>query len=138
MNFLKKIAARLGSEPPAAPTAPHLKLGRGGEDAAASHLEGLGYKLLKRDFRCPLGEIDLIARDADTVVFVEVKTRSSYDYGTPEEGITERQKRRIVRAALVYLKRLKGHPPARFDVVAVDENGLRHHKNAFSAEGYTY
>ena len=59
-------------------------LGRSGEDRAARHLAGLGYRVLERNYRTPQGEIDLIALDGDTVVFVEVKTRTSDSFGAPE------------------------------------------------------
>jgi len=95
-------------------------LGRSGEDRAARHLQGLGYRVLERNFRTSHGEIDLIALDGDTVVFVEVKTRTSGAYGAPELAVDRRKQERMVKAALGYLKRAQLHQAAcRFDVVAI-------------------
>jgi putative endonuclease len=138
-EILERMLSRLRpSQAKAAASAPHLELGREGEEQAAQFLERRGLRILERGWRSPLGQIDLIARDGDTIVFIEVKTRSTGDFGLPEEAVTDKQRRRIVRAALAYLKRLPGHPPARFDVVAIDDAGPRHYKDAFPAEGWTY
>ena len=95
-------------------------LGKSGEDRAAKHLAGLGYRLLERNYRTPQGEIDLIALDGDTVVFVEVKTRTNDAFGAPELAVNPTKQRRMVNAALGYLKQKKLHSMAcRFDVVAV-------------------
>jgi putative endonuclease len=95
-------------------------LGRSGEDRAAKHLAGLGYRILERNYRTPLGEIDLIALDGETVVFVEVKTRTSDAYGAPELAVNPAKQQRMVKAALGYLKQKKLHQMAcRFDVVAI-------------------
>jgi putative endonuclease len=95
-------------------------LGRTGEDLAAKHLEGRGYIILDRNYRAPHGEIDLIALDNGTVVFVEVKTRATGAYGAPELAVDLRKQGHLVRAALGYLKHKKLHQmPCRFDVVAI-------------------
>lgn len=95
-------------------------LGRTGEDRAAKHLSGLGYRILDRNFRTPHGEIDLIALDGDTVVFVEVKTRTGDAFGAPELAVDGRKQNRMVKAALSYLKRRRlQQMPCRFDVVAI-------------------
>jgi putative endonuclease len=95
-------------------------LGRSGEDRAARHLAGLGYRVLERNYRTPQGEIDLIALDGDTVVFVEVKTRTSDSFGAPELAVNPTKQQRMVKAALGYLKQKKLHQMAcRFDVVAI-------------------
>ena len=117
-------------------------LGQRGEAAAARHLRRLGYKLISGSTRSRLGEIDIIAVDGRTVVFVEVKTRQSHDAGHPAEAVTPDKQQRLTRLALGYLKRhgLLQHS-ARFDVVAVTwPNGqrrpiLEHVKNAFEATG---
>lgn len=75
------------------------ELGRAGEDAAARHLRACGYRILQRNWRCRFGEIDLIADRAGVLVFVEVKTRSSLDYGHPFEAITFRKLARLRRLA---------------------------------------
>ena len=99
-------------------------LGRTGEDLAAKHLAGRGYAILERNYRAPYGEIDLIALDGGTVVFVEVKTRTTDAYGAPELAVDLRKQERMVKAALGYLKHKKLHQmPCRFDVVAISGAG---------------
>lgn len=96
-------------------------LGRRGEDLAAEHLVREGYRLLQRNYRCRLGEIDLVARDGEAVVFVEVKTRRSKAFGTSAEAVSASKQARLLRLADCYLRdRGLGNPPCRFDVVAVD------------------
>lgn len=94
--------------------------GRKGESAAAQFLTQHGMKLLSHNFRCPLGEIDLVGLEGKTIVFVEVRSRSTSRYGTPQESITIGKQKRLTRLARWYLKKngLEGKP-ARFDVVAV-------------------
>jgi putative endonuclease len=98
--------------------------GKEGESAAAEYLLSSGIKILERNFRCPLGEIDLIAKDEKTIVFVEVRARQSDGICSPEESITLNKRRRVARAALWYLKQ-RGLQSfyVRFDVVAVRWNG---------------
>lgn len=94
-------------------------LGERGENVAAKHLHKLGYRILGRNFRTPMGEIDIVARDGKTLVFVEVKTRQ-FDDPTPEEQINPAKMHQISKAAKFYLSRYgQPQPPARFDVVAV-------------------
>ena len=96
-------------------------LGKTGETLAAGFLERRGYRILQRNYRTPPGEIDLVAQDGKTLVFVEVKTRRSYRYGSAKTSVTAEKRRRLSLAALVYLKRTGlMHTPARFDVVTVD------------------
>jgi len=91
-----------------------------GETAAAAYLEREGYQLLERNYRCPLGEIDLVAADGGEIVFIEVRTRSSVTFGTPQESVDGRKQMRLRRLAAYYLTG-KGwaERPCRFDVVAV-------------------
>ncbi|MDP3711422.1 MAG: YraN family protein [Mycobacteriales bacterium] len=99
------------------------ELGRYGEDLAAQHLEGSGYTLLDRNWRCARGELDLVALAPDgTVCFVEVKTRTGTGYGVPSEAVTRLKATRIHRLALAWLSdhRPDGHRGAlRFDVVSI-------------------
>ncbi len=98
--------------------------GKQGENAAAEYLAGSGIRILERNFRCPLGEIDLVAKDGRTIVFVEVRARQADGLCSPEESITVYKRRRLTRAALWYLKQrglLDSH--ARFDVIAIRWNG---------------
>jgi putative endonuclease len=96
-------------------------VGRAGENAAAEHLEHLGYILLERNWRCRIGEIDLIALDGNTLVFVEVRSRTNPTrYGTAIEAVTPRKCRQVREVATAYLKQRGGLPqPLRFDVVAI-------------------
>ncbi|MCK5179180.1 MAG: YraN family protein [Candidatus Omnitrophica bacterium] len=103
------------------------QLGRAGEDVAVMFLEREGYHILRRNFRNKLGEIDIIAKDHDTVCFIEVKTRKSDAFGSPFESVTKAKQRKIIYVALSYLK-MQGRDEAnvRFDVVSVilgDEDG---------------
>lgn len=96
------------------------ELGRAGEEAAAAHLEGKGYRILRRNFRTRAGEIDLLARDGGTLVFVEVKARSGERFGAPEEAVGRERLERIARAGQLYLRGIRGPDlPYRIDVVAV-------------------
>lgn len=102
-------------------------MGRRGEEIAARHLRRIGYKILYRNFRAPKGgEVDLVCRDGDTLVFVEVKTRSSEAFGAPAEAVTSSKQQLIARGAQAWLK-LLGHPDIyyRFDIVEVRMNGKK-------------
>lgn len=95
-------------------------LGSEGEQRAARYLEQQGYRILERNYQASCGEIDLIALDRGELVFVEVKTRSTDAYGSPELAVTPRKQQRMIRAALGYVKHRGMHQvPCRFDVVAV-------------------
>jgi putative endonuclease len=112
---------------------------RWGEGIAATWLRLKGYRIVARNWRCPHGELDLVARHGDTLVFVEVKTRASRAAGSPEEAVDRRKQARLVRLAQAYLARLGGEPPpCRFDVVAVEGSRLvprlRHLRAAFRAD----
>jgi putative endonuclease len=97
--------------------------GREGERSACQYLLDSGMKIIDRNFRCPLGEIDLIAQDGKTIVFVEVRSRQLDGICSPEESITVTKRRRVARAALWYLKqRGLQNCNARFDVVAIRWN----------------
>lgn len=91
--------------------------GRRAEAIAASHLERHGLAIVARNFRCRLGELDLIARDGDTLVFIEVRLRSRGDYGGAAASITAAKRARMIKAAQLYLARMPSAPPCRFDAV---------------------
>jgi putative endonuclease len=102
-------------------TQDRLSLGQKGEELAVTRLKALNYKILERNFKCHLGEIDIIARDKSTLVFIEVKTRATRDFGGPAAAVHERKQRQLSKVALVYLSQKKlFNIPARFDVVAVE------------------
>ncbi len=103
-----------------------LPLGRRGERAAEKHLRRNGYRIVARNFRAVGAEIDLVAMDGETLVFVEVKTRRSLAAGAPEEAVDERKQQRLRRAAEVFATRYRAEDTEmRFDVVAVDASGKR-------------
>jgi putative endonuclease len=97
-------------------------LGHGGEEMAAAYLQAAGYRILARNYRTRLGEIDIVARDGDILVFVEVKVRRSPSFGSAKAAVTAAKRRRLSKLALQYLKSPAGrrYSKARFDVVAVD------------------
>lgn len=98
----------------------NLYLGKRGEDAAAGFLKRNGYKIIARNFRNKLGEIDIIAYDGRTICFVEVKTRSSEKFGIPIESVSLLKQKQISRVAVGFLKDKNIlHKDARFDVVSV-------------------
>lgn len=78
------------------------RLGQWGESVAATHLESLGYRVVERNWRCTLGEIDIVAQDGDVLVFAEVKTRQSTAFGSPEESITPRKGQRLIDLGVQY------------------------------------
>lgn len=112
--------------------------GQAGEKLAELFLKKIGYVILQRNWRTRSGEIDLIARDGDEVVFVEVKTRASDKWGSPEMAANATKRRRLIRAAREFAarKRLED-TPMRFDVVAIiladgAEPVIEHFEDAFS------
>ena len=123
----------------------HLRRGRLGERAARRYLQRCGLKFLTANHKARGGEIDLVFRDGQCLVFVEVKTRSDESWTTPADAVDARKRRRLSVAALDYLRRLKGRPvDFRFDFVEVlwREGGageLRHWPNAFELDNnYRY
>ncbi|MFL6072873.1 MAG: YraN family protein [Mycobacteriales bacterium] len=104
----------------ARPRAPKDELGRWGEDLATRHLAEDGLTVLDRNWRCQDGEIDVIARDPDRLVFCEVKTRSSEEFGTPAEAVTPAKKARVRALARRWLDEHEVRAPElRLDVISV-------------------
>ncbi len=143
-EWLNKLQGRLqnlftgNGEDEKAPREKKDALGDRGENLAARELQKKGYRILNRNFKSPMGEIDIIARDGKTLVFVEVKTRAA-DEPTPEEQVNPTKMNQLTKAGKFYLSRY-GHPQpiARFDVVAIvwPQGGtpqIRHIENAFEA-----
>ena len=96
------------------------KLGTQGESIAAAHLEAQGMRIIDRNFHTRYGEVDLIAEEGDAIVFVEVKTRRSGAYGTPEESVTPRKRERLLLTAQTYLQQHElDQRTWRLDVVAI-------------------
>lgn len=104
-------------------TKERLALGKTGEDIAFKKCKKLGYKCITRNYRCALGEIDLIAKHGDCLVFIEIKTRKGRDTGYAKEAVTYRKMKQISKAALTYMKENDCcDVKSRFDVVAVSIN----------------
>lgn len=117
-------------------------LGLRGEQAAARYLRGHGYRIIARGDRSRPGELDLVARDGSTLVFVEVKTRQSDALGHPADAVDLKKQRRLSRLAVTWMKRHRClDSPARFDVIAVTwppeqrRPKIEHFENAFPAVG---
>ena len=115
----------------------NLTLGKRGEEIAVSYLKGQKFTIVERNFRCKCGEVDIIARDGRTFVFLEVKTRRTLSFGPPQLAVTPFKQRQISKAALTWLskKRLLD-ANARFDVIAIllhtgAAHGIEHIQNAF-------
>lgn len=99
----------------------HTKVGSKGEDLACGYLRKQGYKILERNYRIRGGEIDIVARDGETLVFVEVKTRYSYEYGPPSESMTPWKIRYLLKTARFYVQKINwGDKEYRLDFVGVD------------------
>ena len=95
------------------------EIGRFGEDVAAKHLKKQGFRILERNFRASHNEIDIIAENKDTLVFVEVKTRHNSDFASPIEAVTPAKQRRTIAAARAYLYKSRSEKAVRFDVIEV-------------------
>ena len=117
-------------------TRERLELGKLGEELALKKIKRLGYKYITSNYRCALGEIDLIARDNDCLVFIEIKTRKSRSTAYAKEAVNKRKRRQISKAALTYMKANKClDSKARFDVIAIslvgDHKEIEVIRNAF-------
>ena len=107
------------------------QLGRAGEDAAVALLEAQGYRIVGRNVRVPGGEFDVIARDGDTIVFVEVKARASAAYGRAVGAVDARKRATLRALASDWLQIAAPRAQARFDVVTFDAGRARLHRGAF-------
>ncbi|MBM4135352.1 MAG: YraN family protein [Nitrospira sp.] len=111
-------------------------LGCKGEDLAITFLKAKGYTIIARNYKTPIGEIDIIAKDGRTIVFIEVKTRRSNSFGLPFESVTKRKRQKLQKLALLFLKKQEVEFPVRFDVVSIvyTDNGkkeIEHIPDAF-------
>lgn len=118
---------------PDSPQDVHKKvLGKKGERLVEEYLKKQGCTILKRNYRTPFGEADLIAQDGDEIAFIEVKTRTSERYGTPAEAVVKAKQRRYRQIAKYYWLRVGAEPNARFDVAEVYADGrIEYLKYAF-------
>ena len=113
-----------------------ITTGKEGEKIAAAYLKKNGYRIIEINFRCPIGEIDIVAKEKDDLVFVEVKTRKSIALGYPEQAVGIRKQKKMSQLALWYMQKRKiADTNARFDVVAItlipENNEVKLIKNAF-------
>ncbi|MBQ8973341.1 MAG: YraN family protein [Clostridia bacterium] len=105
-----------------------------GEARAGQALTQMGFTILERNWRCPFGELDIIAREGDTIAFIEVKTRSSRRFGAPAEAVNRTKRLHILRAAQTYLMQNDAlDASCRFDIAEVLPEGVRLIRNAFDA-----
>ncbi len=116
-------------------------LGEKGEDIALKRLKSIGYEILEKNYRCPFGELDIIARDDDYIVFIEIKTRKNRSTAYAKEAITPKKKKRLYQCALYYMKNHElMENRARFDVVAINMNNDKMDfeiiQNAFDIENF--
>lgn len=95
------------------------EIGRKGENLAVTLCKSKKYIIIEQNYRTPFGEIDIIAKDGNILVFIEVKTRSGYAYGAPFEAVTHRKREKIKKVAMSYMKRFKKEMPCRFDVISI-------------------
>ncbi len=104
--------------------------GQQGEDDALAYLERHGLKLIERNFLCKGGEIDLVMREAETLIFIEVRQRSDARHGGAAASVNGAKQRRLTLAAQIYLQRFTQPPACRIDVIAIDGTTLSWLKNA--------
>ena len=97
-----------------------LAVGKTGEDIAVNFLKRSGYRIVQRNYKNKLGELDIVAYDRETIVFIEVKTRTSLSFGYPQEAVTQFKQKQLNRVALSYLKQYNLlHKSVRFDIVSI-------------------
>ena len=114
-----------------------IDIGKKHEDEAVRYLENLNYKIMEQNFKVlPIGEIDIIAKDKDTIVFVEVKYRKNKNFGTPAEFVRKSKQKKVIKTALCYIKQNKIKADIRFDVISICQTEIEHIKNAFCHETY--
>ncbi len=109
------------------------KLGAKGEKTARKYLKRHGWKIIKKNYVSPFGEIDIIVQKGEVMAFVEVKTRVSDEYGTPSEAVDKRRKLRYISGANYFLRNKINDFVVRFDIIEVFEGQINHIENAFYA-----
>ncbi len=111
------------------------KIGQEGEDAALAFLEKAGYRIIDTNYRTTFGEVDIIAKDRGTTVFIEVKARSSSVFGYPFEAVTRKKQEKLKKLALFYMKQQRKELPLRFDILSIcvsgSEKHIEHIRDAF-------
>ncbi len=116
------------------------QVGNRGESLAEDYIKRKGYKIIHRNYRCKLGEIDIIAKDGDTIVFIEVRTKQNENFGSPQDSVTSTKISKISKTALNFIqeKNLSGYS-YRFDFIAITfsqgKPNIEHIENAFMPNG---
>ena len=114
-------------------------IGKQYEQKAVEYLKNLKYEIIEQNFKLlPIGEIDIIAKDKNTIVFVEVKYRKNKNFGMPAEFVNKSKQQKITRTALCYIKKNKIKSDIRFDVISICQNEIEHIKNAFCTDNKKY
>jgi len=110
------------------------------EEQAALFLKDAGFEIIDRNWACPMGELDIVARKGDTVVFVEVRARSNSAYGSPADSVTPAKRAKIIKAAMAYIKARRPEAETfRFDFVGIVPGSAPEHiESAFSADGFGF
>ena len=117
-----------------------IDTGKRGEGIAVSYLKKQGYKIIEKNYKTKLGEIDIIAKDKGVISFIEVRSKNSVGFGSPEETVTRKKETKISKAALTYIKRYKlENETCRFDVVSIQGDDspdpeIKLIKNAFDLD----
>lgn len=114
------------------------KIGEQAEALAAAFLTKKGFKLLAQNYRCKVGEIDLVMQDKDTVVFIEVRSRSHPDFGSAAESVTPQKQHKLIKSALHYLQKQGWFDkvPCRFDIIGIAQGKIEWLKDAFAVETF--
>jgi len=107
------------------------RLGFWGEHRAARYLKRSGYKIVERNFRCPFGEVDIIAEKGETLAFTEVKTRTGDAFGAPNEAVNRKRMERYKNCARFYFANREVDKTVRFDIIEITPDGINHIENAF-------
>ncbi len=111
----------------------NITLGKKGEKQAQNYLKKNGWKILQTNWRNPFGEVDIIAKKGDTVVFIEVKTRLSDAFGAPSEAVQKTRKLKYIRGANYYFYNKTVDCTVRFDIIEIFNGEINHIENAFTA-----
>lgn len=108
------------------------------EKEVVEYLKKLKYKIIETNFSTKFGEIDIITKNEDTIVFIEVKYRKTLYSGVPQEAVTFKKQQKIIKSAIIYIKQNNIKNDIRFDVVAIDDNKIEIIKSAFTSSDHSY
>ncbi|WP_457644226.1 YraN family protein [Persephonella sp.] len=111
------------------------KKGKESEDKAVEFLKNAGYRIIERNFRSKFGEIDIIAENDELIVIVEVRSKTCFDYGYPEETVDHKKIKKLIKTTQIYLSRKNlSNKQVRFDIISIVNNNIFHIKNAFDLD----